>query len=229
MPATPEPLRHRGWRSHSPGIGRAGGLTGLGGKFRLFVATRRDRIVGVRNDGWMLSAPSLQELDQLVRNQQPALILELGSGRSTVVLADAAATYAGRLVSLEHDPRYYQRTRRRLRGHADVDLRIAPLQGGWYARHAWSDLEGVDLLIVDGPPNLPDDPTNRRAPAMPLLADRLSEQATVVVDDTHRAEEHAMLQEWIRDYAIEIVREVGHCYGDGRSTILRRSGKKRGP
>lgn len=189
----------------------------------LFARTRRDRFCGIRNDGWMLSAPSLQALDGILRSQQPALILECGSGRSTVTLAQAACSYGGRMVSLEHDPRFYDRTRRWLAEHEDdVELRLAPLAGGWYARSGWEDLKGIDLLIIDGPPNLPDNPRNAREGAMRLLADRISPGATIVIDDTNRPEEREMTEAWQTEYGLSFVRTIRHPHADGELTILRR-------
>ena len=70
---------------------------------------------------------------------------------STVTLAEAAHSFDARMVSLEHDPRFYDRTRHWLaESEHDVELRLAPLAGGWYARSGWEDLNGV---LSDGPPN----------------------------------------------------------------------------
>ncbi len=75
------------------------------------------------NPSWSISAIGAIELDARLRPSvdRPA-ILDVGSGLSTVVAAVAAARYGGRVVSLEHDPAYAERTRSMLAaaGVADV-------------------------------------------------------------------------------------------------------------
>jgi hypothetical protein len=170
----------------------------------------------------MLAVRALELIAQLIRTDQPELVLELGSGRSTPAFADAVANYGGRLVSLEHDAHFYEQTRQWLGLHSNVDLRFAPIENGWYARSGWDDLDGINLLIVDGPPNPADDPTNTRAPALPLLTDRLASDATVVVDDTQRAKESEIVAQWIQDYRLDVVRVLTPPGGD-ELTVLRRS------
>jgi predicted O-methyltransferase YrrM len=136
-----------------------------------------------------------------------ALVLEIGSGLSTVWLALAADQQKRgiRIVSLEHDPEYAAATRFALarQGLADaVDLRVAPLEpvdiGGesysWYAKATWSDLAGIDLVFVDGPPGSTSDLA--RYPALPELAPCLADGATLLLDDTNRSEEQAILERW---------------------------------
>jgi predicted O-methyltransferase YrrM len=102
-------------------------FTGFVSRINRHVQARRRRASRIETDDWMLAAPALSVVDRLARMEQPELVLELGSGRSTIVLADAVASYGGRLVSLEHDPRYYRRTQEWLGSRANVELRLAPI------------------------------------------------------------------------------------------------------
>jgi hypothetical protein len=162
-------------------------------------------------------------IDRLVRSERPDLVLELGSGRSTIVLADAVASYGGRLVSLEHDPEFHRRTQQWLGTRASVELRLAPISDGWYARSGWDDLKRIGFLVVDGPPNPESDQDNARAPALALLGERLDSNATIVVDDTQRSKEASMVRQWIDAHELEVSEVLAPPTGD-ELTVLRRAG-----
>jgi predicted O-methyltransferase YrrM len=126
--------------------------------------------------------------------QTPGLVVECGSGATTLVIAAMLRRSGrGRLLSIEHDAAYAERTRRALEGAelADlVELVVAPLREQQIAGRtvAWYDAERVtaaldaeiDLLVVDGPPQWT---RWSRWPALPTLHPHLSPQAVVLVDD----------------------------------------------
>ncbi len=154
---------------------------------------------------WALPDDACELLKRLTLEEEPDLIVEAGSGRSTCVFAEALhALGAGKVVALEHDPHYAAATEALLpqdvRSHAEV--RLAPLEPhgqdllapNWYARSAWADLEGIGLLLVDGPPGSPGRYT--RQPALPLLRDRLLPNCLVILDDTDRPDEQTILRDW---------------------------------
>lgn len=157
-------------------------------------------------DGWAMDAVSMLSLLQEVLSRKPRLILECGSGTSTVWLAAALRQIgAGRLVSLDHLEDYAQQTREALaaQGLGGVaEVRSAPLVQvevvdeafKWYDPVTISDLHGVDFLIVDGPP----ESTGRyaRFPALPLMARRLRAGALIVLDDTDRPDEGKIIERW---------------------------------
>ncbi|MBV9381860.1 MAG: class I SAM-dependent methyltransferase, partial [Streptosporangiaceae bacterium] len=134
--------------------------------------------------GWAASPDLLVALVDLVDTERPSLVVECGSGASTLWLALAMRRFetGGRVIALEHDPFFGGKTRDFLARHDVRDLaevRDAPLESfsldgqtySWYARRAWQDLAGIDLLFVDGPPAT----TGRQAryPALPLLSGSL--------------------------------------------------------
>lgn len=144
--------------------------------------------------GWAASPDLLLVLVDLVTTERPSLVLECGSGASTLWLALAMRRFGidGRIVALDHEPVYAGKTRDLLARHDVLDLaevRDAPLESfeigdetyRWYAKRAWEDLEGVDFLFVDGPPAVTG--PKARFPALPLLAKSLSPRATLVLDD----------------------------------------------
>jgi predicted O-methyltransferase YrrM len=147
-------------------------------------------------------------LYHLIRRHRPKLILELGSGSSTVLLAASArANGLGRVISIEHDPTYRDRTAQFLRQTelSDwVDLIEAPLveqRFGDLSLH-WYYLapllrtlsERIDLLFVDGPPGKIQ--ALSRYPAIPVLAPHLSPQGLILVDDGRRDDEMRMIELW---------------------------------
>ncbi|GAA2904833.1 hypothetical protein Acy02nite_54800 [Actinoplanes cyaneus] len=157
---------------------------------------------------YALNPTDLLELVFLVRTGKPRLVLELGSGTSTIWLAYVLEQHGGRLISLDHDPDYANRTRAALHAHgltgvAEVrDAPLAPvdLDGrtySWYDPAVLEDLDDIDFLLIDGPPAAvgPDS----RYPALPVTGPRLADRATIVVDDAGRKDEQAALQRWLSD------------------------------
>jgi predicted O-methyltransferase YrrM len=161
--------------------------------------------------GWAASPDLLMVLVDLVITERPSLVVECGSGASTLWLALAMQRFEidGRIIALEHDPVFGGHTREFLARHDVRDLaeiRDAPLESfsldgqtySWYARRAWEDLTGIDLLFVDGPPAT----TGERAryPALPLLSGSLSPVATAVLDDLVVPDMQEVLRLWLDAY-----------------------------
>ena len=161
--------------------------------------------------GWAASPDLLAVLVDLVITQRPALVVECGSGASTVWLALAMRRFAisGQVIALDHDPAYGAATRGLLARHqlgGLAEVRDAPLEPfqlngepcAWYARAAWADLAGIDLLFVDGPPAATGH--QARYPALPLLSAALSPAATIVLDDLIVPDMQKVLRLWLDAY-----------------------------
>ena len=158
--------------------------------------------------GFEITGELAAYLFHLIRRNRPKLVLELGSGSSTIVLAASLrANGAGRLVTVEHDPEHRVRTERLLEQTdlaAWVDLVEAPLveQNFGALTMQWYDLRrrldalphGIDLLFVDGPPGKVQ-PLSRY-PALPVLLPHLSPDAHIVIDDGVREDEMRMVELW---------------------------------
>ncbi len=158
-----------------------------------------------RMSGWALDSSTLERLVEYVVERRPKLMVECGSGASTVWLAYAARAAGARLVSFDHLERYAAETAGELARHGlgDVaEVRLAPLEEmeidgavyRWYGRGAWQDIERIDMLLVDGPPKATGE--HARFPAVPLLGSRLAHGCTIVFDDVHRKEEQEILDRW---------------------------------
>ena len=169
--------------------------------------------------GWAASPDLLMVLVDLVISERPSLVVECGSGASTLWLALALRRFEidGRIIALDHDPVFGGKTRDFLARHDVCDLaevRDAPLESfrldgetySWYARRAWEDLTGIDLLFVDGPPATTG--PQARYPALPLLNGSLSPVATAVLDDLVVPDMQKVLRLWLDaypDFASEIL------------------------
>ena len=160
---------------------------------------------------WAASPDLLLVLVDLVIDERPSLVVECGSGASTLWLALAMRRFGidGRIIALDHDPVFGDKTRGLLARHDVADLaevRDAPLESfslngetySWYARRAWEDLKGIDLLFIDGPPAVTGQ--QARYPALPLLAGSLSPVATAVLDDLIVPDMQKVLRLWLDAY-----------------------------
>jgi predicted O-methyltransferase YrrM len=181
--------------------------------------------------GWAASPDLLVLLIDLIITQRPSLVVECGSGASTLWMALAMRRFGidGRVIALEHDPAFGGKTRDFLARHDVRDLaevRDAPLESlslagesySWYARRAWEDLTGIDLLFVDGP--LAATGYQARYPALPFLSGSLSPVATVVLDDLVEADMQEVLLSWLDaypDFGLEIL------LLEKQAAVLRRS------
>jgi predicted O-methyltransferase YrrM len=185
--------------------------------FRQLEALQNLSVVLPANDvlpatrGWAASPDLLAVLVDLVVAERPSLVVECGSGASTLWLALAMRRFGidGRIVALDHDPVFGGKTRDLLARHDVGDLaevRDAPLESfsldgetySWYARRAWEDLTGIDLLFVDGPPATTGHLA--RYPALPLLSGSLSPVTTAVLDDLVVPDMQKVLRLWLDAY-----------------------------
>ncbi|MFC7598238.1 class I SAM-dependent methyltransferase [Terrabacter sp. GCM10028922] len=157
--------------------------------------------------GWAASPDLVLTLVAEVLSRRPALVVECGSGVSTLWMSLVIDHFGleTRIVSLDHDPAYAEQTRQTLRDHGVAhvaEVRDAPLtptglpghDTPWYALESIEDLHDIGLLFVDGPP----DATGPlvRLPAVPLLKDRLAPRASVLLDDVVRAAEQEVTSRW---------------------------------
>lgn len=167
--------------------------------------------------GWAASPDVLRLLAEQMRRRRPKLIVECGSGSSSIWLGYLAECLApARVVCLEHDERFAENSRDLIDAHdlGDVvEVRLAPLTEwksgtrtySWYDTEALADLTDIGLLFVDGPPGTVC--PQARYPAIPLLLPRCGAEAVVVLDDTRREEEKAISDRWLADHP-ELERSV---------------------
>ncbi len=164
--------------------------------------------------GWALTADTASIIAREIVLCRPNLVLELGSGVSTILTAKLLKQAGtGQIISLDHDPVWAEKTRQYLIAAGlddvatvyDAPLIEYELNGkpyNWYKLpERFSDLPQIDVLTIDGPPTTSNPDGMARYPAMPLLIDKLSKQAIVFVDDAKREDERKMVELWTNDSA----------------------------
>lgn len=161
--------------------------------------------------GWAATPELAAAVLRHIILHKPDTIVEFGSGVTTLINGYGLETYhpTGKLISLDHDPDYAKITETELENHklsGYSEIRIAPLKPvncrgktyTWYDSEHLSFSSGVDLLIVDGPPVKTEQ--FARYPALPLMADHLSRNCTIILHDTNRAEEGAIVEMWLNEF-----------------------------
>lgn len=161
--------------------------------------------------GWALSADAARRLVTTVFSRSPNLIVDIGSGVSTLLEAQTLAhlNKGGRVIALDHDPEWAQVTRELLREHGVDHLAsvvTAPLvrytiNGNNYQWYDLSEVdfdEPIDLLFIDGPPKAVG--PLARYPALPLLEPHLSSRAIILLDDARRPDEKESIRLWLHQY-----------------------------
>jgi len=172
----------------------------------LFALARVERPVPLMG-GWAASPDVVLLLVNELLETRPRLVVECGSGVSTLWLALVARDHGldTRIVALEHLPAFAEQTRAILRAHGVeqfAEVRDAPLvptglpghATPWYDRAALDGLEGIGLLFVDGPPESTGH--EPRFPAVPMLKDRFAPSVTIVLDDLVRESEQNVARAW---------------------------------
>ncbi|MDR0723654.1 MAG: glycosyltransferase [Endomicrobium sp.] len=167
---------------------------------------------------WAMSPDILLKLHEYIIFSKPKVIVEFGSGVSTLVICDALRqNNSGYLISVEHMEQYAQRTmqfikRENLQNF--VDLRLSELEiykdehlcinesVQWYCKETLKDIKNIDLLIVDGPPAATC--KYARYPAVPVLYENLNRQAQIWMDDAVREDENVICKTWAQKYDLNL-------------------------
>lgn len=170
-----------------------------------------------RPGGWAASEDLLLWLVGDVLERRPRVVVDLGSGQSSVWMAGAmrAAGYDGVVIGVDHDEAYARATEDLGRSQGlgpwlrVVHAPLTPLdvdgrESSWYDISALETSElgisaiegaaGVGLLCVDGPPSV--DQADARWPALPLMRERLEPGARIILDDMVREGEQSIAADW---------------------------------
>lgn len=157
--------------------------------------------------GWVAGADFLLLLARQVLTQKPGLVVEFGSGVSSVVIAACLQLNGdGRLLSFDHDEGFAELTRRRLRrAGLAAEVQAAPLRpglagygGSWYGHGELPD--GIDLLVIDGPQAWRQGQEESRGSAAPAAFAKLAPGAVVLLDDAARAGEQRVAARWRAEF-----------------------------
>lgn len=178
---------------------------------------------------WAASPDFVTIIFSYIRQCHPQVIVEAGSGVSTLLSAYLLKTQQnGRIYSLEHDTKFAQVSEARLVNHHLTDyasILHAPLQSvalkgtswQWYDPAQLSMVDKIDLLVIDGPPRTIQ--KLARYPALPLLFDKLNSGAHIIIDDYQRPDEQAVVKRWLDEFALDLVEKIDNEKG---AVVLRK-------
>jgi predicted O-methyltransferase YrrM len=199
--------------------------------FSVFSAIKPGQPLPKLNEGNELSPEFAKTLISLIGEQKPKLVLELGSGISTLIAAYALKRIGkGKIVSLECDRKREKITKDYLAKHKltkFAKIIYAPLKrikiGGkywdWYDRSKIKT-GPIDLLVVNGPQGKRE---MIRYPAMPTLYKKLSKKTAVLVNNTKKENERGLFELWLKEFKDLELEEIESKQG---IAILRKTGKR---
>lgn len=160
---------------------------------------------------WKADTGLLKLLVDHILDHKPRLVVEFGTGASTLVIAKAMKMAGGgALISFDQHSDFVDATRQWLDDYGlEADLRAAPLApspDGWPG--LWYDHgplpKNIDLMLIDGPP-WSVHPLTRGAAAS--LFDDISPGGTVMLDDGARPGERVVARRWRKlhpDFTFEL-------------------------
>lgn len=183
---------------------------------------------------WSLQPSSIVAVINEILMHDLKVVVELGSGVSTIILGKLLQERGGRLISIENDEKWEELIRGYVRSEKledVVDLVSAPLlpwRSDSHGSFLWYDIgrieaalgdSRIDMLLVDGPPER----TGKlaRMPAVLALKDHLADNFVIALDDVDRPDETAIIRKWQELLADRIV-EL-HLRRGERIGFLRRS------
>jgi len=158
---------------------------------------------------WAGSPDFLQIIIKILLEKKPLTVVECGSGVSSVVIGYLLEKNGqGHLYSLESSDVYTSKNKTLIQQHAlenQVSILYAPLiqttineeQKKWYDISQIADIQPIDMLIVDGP-------AGDRYPVLPILHQRLSNKAIIIIDDTNREKDKENVLRWVREFPLEV-------------------------
>ena len=181
--------------------------------------------------GMAASPDFLKLIMETIISNKPELIVELGSGTSTIIAAKTLEKLkSGFLLSIDNDAKFAEQTRQRitletLEKYSEVitsELKYITVNGESYHWYDTSFLEKIDrkieLLIVDGPPRIVN--KNARYPAVPVLKKFFSEGTIILLDDGRRTDEQNLVQLWLNElnnYKAEYIQTEKGTYSLSRN------------
>ena len=153
---------------------------------------------------WKADTYFLGHIVSAIEQLEPATVVELGCGASSLVLAKALSLNGGgRLVSYDQDVGFVAATGDWLESHGlTADIHHAPLRPDssiWSS--IWYDLPclppSIDLLVIDGPPWAVNPLVRGRAEQ---LFERIRPGGRILLDDAARPGERVVALRWRRDW-----------------------------
>lgn len=151
----------------------------------------------------------LKVLVEYFYSHQPKVIVEAGSGVSSIILSEVLKKEGStaKHYALDHLEQYANLTREKvLNPHSEVlfaplkDYQIGGKSWKWYDVSVLEKVDKIDMLVIDGPTE--DIQSLARYPALPLLKAKLSDKAIIILDDTNRKDEQRIIQLWQKEFGL---------------------------
>lgn len=149
---------------------------------------------------WKADTGLLLLLVDHILSHRPRLVVEFGTGASTLIIARAMQQAGGgELISFDQHADFVDATRQWLADYGlKADLRAAPLRP---SPHGWPGLwydhgplpAGIGLMLIDGPPWTVHPLTRGAAET---LFDKIAPGGTVMLDDAARPGERLVARRW---------------------------------
>lgn len=145
-------------------------------------------------------------------------IVELGGGLSTIYICRLLTQMSSdgvnrKIVCIEHDGEWVKILTNILRANEVSDdlfeIMHCPLTSGagspWYTENEFmKTVTDIELLLIDGPPAYRKEIEMAREPALPYFFNKLSENASVYLDDIDRSGERKVAYKWCKKFNISI-------------------------
>lgn len=173
---------------------------------------------------WAMEPTDLQNLLATIQYHQYRTVVECGAGMSTLLIGKLLKQLGGgHIYSLDEDENWFEviRTAVVFNDLTDyVTVIHAPLapnaESGelWYApeqaRQILASAKHIDVLVVDGPKSVS---ALSRFPALPFFAGALDSNSLIVLDDSRRNNEKAVIDHWRKRFNIEVEQQTGSLTG----------------
>lgn len=156
------------------------------------------------NIGYAADVRYLQQIERLFRTGSGA-VLECGSGATTILMGLLAEKHDRYVWSFENHEGWGNEVREALNafGLNRVTVCHTPLRD--YGEYDWYELplqplpRDFDLVVCDGPPGKI---AGGRYGLMPVMGPYLREDCRILLDDTHRRKEKALIRRWADEHRL---------------------------
>jgi hypothetical protein len=173
------------------------------------------------NEGWAVGTMTAELILKILNEKKPKTILDVGSGLSTVLFAEWAKENNAKVISLEHQERFYNETKELLDNYGlTADLRLVDLIKDEHGYFYDTELpDEIDFALIDGPPG-----SIGRGATIYAIFPHFSDDFVAWLDDSHRDYEAAILAQWKKDLPIKISKREGFYRG---AMITRKKGRNK--
>ncbi len=152
-------------------------------------------------NGGTASFSLLYILLSILRDEEINRIMELGVGKSTVLLAQYAEHFKKELSLIDDDEYWLQQTSKKSSYVLPVYAKLSPITVdnkhiSWYK--CLPPSSNVNLLIIDGPMAYANRIKYNRIGALNWIPEILGDEFIILIDDTNRAGERLLVKEIVK-------------------------------